>query len=312
VIDFRYHVVSIVAVLLALTVGLVLGATTLSGAAFDDLNGRVNGLKADKRSLENRVTTLQGQLDKDQRFAAALAPTILGGVLAGGRVVLVAGPEAADSDVSSVATAVRQAGGVVTSTVTLTSAYVDPAKSGLLRNLAEQLVQQGVTLPQTSPYAAAGVVLASSLVRAGGQTSYSDDDRSVLSAFSDAGFLTMTIAKSAPGSLAIVVAGSPAGKTSVAHDESDALVSLVRSLDAVGRAAVLVGPAASAGSNGAIAALRSDGDLSRRISSVDDVDTAQGTIAAMLALAADAKGLPSGQFGAGPGASAPLPTPTQG
>ena len=41
-IDFRYHVVSIVAVFLALALGLFLGSTTLQGRVFDDLKGRVH------------------------------------------------------------------------------------------------------------------------------------------------------------------------------------------------------------------------------------------------------------------------------
>ncbi|MBW8804074.1 MAG: copper transporter, partial [Catenulisporales bacterium] len=41
-IDFRYHVVSIVAVFLALTVGLVIGSSYLSKIAYDGLNHQLS------------------------------------------------------------------------------------------------------------------------------------------------------------------------------------------------------------------------------------------------------------------------------
>ena len=51
-IDFRYHIVSIVAIFLALTIGIVVGTTALNGPVLDDLRGRVNVQARDKRNLE--------------------------------------------------------------------------------------------------------------------------------------------------------------------------------------------------------------------------------------------------------------------
>ena len=45
-IDFRYHVVSLVAVFLALALGVLLGTTQLSGVVSDDLRGQVRQLDA--------------------------------------------------------------------------------------------------------------------------------------------------------------------------------------------------------------------------------------------------------------------------
>ena len=54
-IDFRYHLVSIISVFLALAVGIVVGTTALNGVIVDDLRQRVDGLAADKRAREQTI-----------------------------------------------------------------------------------------------------------------------------------------------------------------------------------------------------------------------------------------------------------------
>jgi hypothetical protein len=50
-IDFRYHLVSIVSIFLALAVGIVLGAGPLKGELGNTLNKEVAGLRQDKADL---------------------------------------------------------------------------------------------------------------------------------------------------------------------------------------------------------------------------------------------------------------------
>ena len=64
-IDFRYHLVSLVAVFLALALGVLLGTTQLNGAVLDDLRGQVRGLAEDKRDLQADLRALQGQTRND-------------------------------------------------------------------------------------------------------------------------------------------------------------------------------------------------------------------------------------------------------
>ena len=61
-IDFRYHLVSIVAVFLALAIGIVLGSTELRGAAFSALDrtssalsGKLNAANSENSSLQQQV-----------------------------------------------------------------------------------------------------------------------------------------------------------------------------------------------------------------------------------------------------------------
>ena len=54
-IDFRYHLVSIVSIFLALAVGIVLGAGPLKGELGDTLNKEVAGLRQDKTDLNEQL-----------------------------------------------------------------------------------------------------------------------------------------------------------------------------------------------------------------------------------------------------------------
>ena len=70
----------------------------------------------------------------------------------------------------------------------------------------------------------------------------------------------------------------------------------------------MAGPGRSAAEGGPVAALRGDGSLAREVSSVDNADRGTGRVAVVLALSQEAAGR-AGQYGAGGGASGPLPTP---
>ena len=71
-IDFRYHLVSIVAVFLALSLGLLLGSTALAGPVQRGLNGLS---KAEQRQISNLLQQkgqLQGAGDLSPRRAQCL------------------------------------------------------------------------------------------------------------------------------------------------------------------------------------------------------------------------------------------------
>ena len=68
-INLRYHIVSLVAVFLALALGIVMGSTVIDKAIVDELRDRVDSVsdRAAKTDGENR--TLRGQLDVMRGFA---------------------------------------------------------------------------------------------------------------------------------------------------------------------------------------------------------------------------------------------------
>ena len=94
-IDFRYHLVSIVAIFLALSLGLLLGSTELRPYVQRGLNAVSKSEHNQIESLLGQKSQLQSQISSENQFALANAPSILHNVLADQWVVLVLAPGAA-------------------------------------------------------------------------------------------------------------------------------------------------------------------------------------------------------------------------
>jgi len=88
VIDFRYHLVSLIAVFLAVALGIVIGTTQLNGPLTDNLQGQVTALQADKRSLEDQTQLLQTAAASAQSGLVAFLTSSAGLALLGGLVLL--------------------------------------------------------------------------------------------------------------------------------------------------------------------------------------------------------------------------------
>ena len=95
-IDFRYHVISIVAVFLALATGLVLGASLLNTQLIETQNAQNESLIDDKNALRDEVDALEEQQDSLEQFISAVGPLAVRDLLVGQRVVLVTLPGAAE------------------------------------------------------------------------------------------------------------------------------------------------------------------------------------------------------------------------
>ena len=147
-IDFRYHLVSIVAVFLALALGLLLGSTVLRPYALKGLEALSNHQKQQIDSLQQTNKQLQSQLASNNQFAQANAPQILHQLLAGQRVVLVLAPGAPSSVVSGVTQNLSLAGAAVTGQLQLQAPFFDasPTGSEKLAQLAQHLAPPGLSL----------------------------------------------------------------------------------------------------------------------------------------------------------------------
>ena len=93
-INFRFHIVSLTAVLLALGIGLVLGTTFLDDALEEALKGQLDDLQADLGRAQQRNDNLQSQLEAFEDEAAALdsqlGERLYRGQLSGDPVLVVA------------------------------------------------------------------------------------------------------------------------------------------------------------------------------------------------------------------------------
>ena len=313
-IDFRYHLVSLIAVFLAVALGIVIGTTALNAPILDDLEGQVAALATDKRELETQTKELQAQLDTSDAFEAAVAPTLVAGSLTGRSVVLVATGDAVPTDVvEEVTTLVGQAGGTVTGTIRLQPGYSDPATAAEVQSyVTGPGLPTGITLPATDDTGQlVGSLLAQVLMRptapgaaAPGTAALS----SVLAGLRALGVLEQDSPSVAPADFAVVLtAGAPAEED--AEQRTDTLVDLALALDAAGEGAVVAGDAASARNTGLVRVIRSDPENSAAVSTVDNVQSPSGRISTVLALGRESQGT-SGAYGAGEDTQPVPPVPT--
>ena len=310
-IDFRYHLVSIIAVFLALAVGLVVGSTALSGKAEEALTAAQHKAISDNSALRKEKDQLQQEVAGDQAFAAASSDRLLAGLLTGERVVLVTAPGADGAELTGLTTALRQAGATVTGQVSLTSTFISTTgqTEAALSQLAQQLASRAaltVTPPADSPVSgqqAAAQVLAASLVSSS-ESLTSTASQDILAGFSQAGFVSVASGApaDAPAELAVLV--TPSG--SPQQNASQVLVAVAQALKAAGGATVMAGAVSSIGPGSAINAEVSAGNL---VSTVDNADTEIGQITVVQALRYLLNGKSPAAYGAVP-AAAPSPAPT--
>jgi hypothetical protein len=315
VIDFRYHLVSIIAVFLALAVGLVVGSTALSGKAVEALTAAQRAALANNAALHKEKTALQQQVAGDQAFAQGSAARLLTGLLTGERVVVVASPGADSAVTTGVTTALRQAGATLTGQVTLTTSFTttsgqnEAALTQLAQNLATKagvsLTGPGDTL--VSGQQAAAQVLAAGLM-SGGPLLTTDASQAILTGLSQEGFISVDSGSpgTQPADLSILVTpgGPPA---SAGTGSAGVLVAVAQQLKLAGSGTVMVGGASSIGSGSAISAENSAGNA---VSTVDNADTEIGQIMVVQALRLLLNGKAPTAYGIGPGvAPSPAPTP---
>lgn len=150
-VDFRYHLVSILAVFLALAVGIVLGTAAINPAIVTDLRGRVDNLTANNAARRAEIDELTGRLRGANTFSEEVLPIAVGGRLTGRRVTLVTTPDADKRTRDGVVSAIEAAGGEVAGIVELQDKLADPTSAAELETVAASAVPTGLTFPDGAP-----------------------------------------------------------------------------------------------------------------------------------------------------------------
>jgi hypothetical protein len=301
VIDFRYHLVSLIAVFLAVALGIVIGTTQLNDPILADIENQVTDLEQDKRALEDRTQQLQIELDTAQAFEQAVAPALVADSLAGRRVLLVvAGEDVAPETVEEVDALIAEAGGTVAGQISLQPEYSDPSTSASLQSFVTGSGRPpGLQLPETDDTGQlVGSLLAQVLmVPPGGTAPDTAAVSSVLAGLVSLDVLSTDSSSVTPADYAVVLtAGALDGDDT--EERNATLVELVSALDATGSGAVVAGNAAANSENGLVGVIRADPELAAAISTVDNVGSPSGRISTVLALGSEREGT-SGQYGTG-------------
>ncbi len=323
-IDFRYHLVSLIAVFLAVALGIVIGTTALNGQLTDNLSAQVSGLQEDKRALEDETQGLQAQLDSTGGFAEEVGPALVAGTLAGRSVLLVVGNADVDPDVvDEVSTLIEDAGAAVTGTVSLTPAYSDPQTAQSLQSYISGPggLPAGVVLPEetTDTGELVAALLAQVLMIPPGSGTAPDGTpvpgtapdsaatSQVLAGLSALDVLSQDSATVGAADYAVfLTAGSLTGSDADARNA--ALVALLTALDAQGSGAVVAGNASSTGDTGLVGVIRADPQVAAEVSTVDNANAPEGRISTVLALSGEGQGT-SGMYGTGQDAQPVPPVP---
>lgn len=127
-IDFRYHLVSLISVFLALAVGIVLGAGPLQGNLGSQLTGQVEQLRTEKEQLRTDNETVSHGNDELAAYISETGPRLVAGTLTGTRTAVVLDDSSAQQPVDQIRSLVKDAGGQEGPTVRLESALWDPTE----------------------------------------------------------------------------------------------------------------------------------------------------------------------------------------
>lgn len=304
-INFRYHVVSLAAVFLALAIGLVVGTAAANGPIADNLKDQFNNVSADNQQLRDQLDQRTADLDKAGEFATESAPVLLAGKLSGKKVLVLSlegNNKDVDKTVDSLATFLQTAGAAVTGEVKLTEKFIAPTSKDQLLDTADASAPPSVSgaLPNQNDGVDTSAALLATLLVGRSSAVAVDGTRTVLQAYESQGFIAYDGDFTAPAEAVVLVAGAPTtGKD--AKDRAAAAMTIVNRFELAGN--LVVGGLSAVG---VVSAVRSDTALSKQVSTVDNTVTAQGQVAAALALADRMSGK-TGHYGTGDGATSMLP-----
>jgi hypothetical protein len=309
VINFRYHVVSLTAVFLALAIGLVVGTAALNGPVADGLQTQIVALNKDNSNKRDQITQYREEINRSQDFATELAPTVLSGKLAGRKLVVISLPNTSEY-AEGVISMLTVAGATVTAKITVNEKFFDPNSTFELVDLAGQSSQPSIPL-EGLPVNSDGVETASAqlalalLQRTGGTQPTPGDVTALITAYTKQGYLSVDDKATGGAEGAVIISGAPA----VDKDGTKKSQSAVTMATEFSRAKPLVVAGDGVGDGNLISAVRGDPTLVKEISTVDNASTVDGQVATGMTCVERFVQGKAGQYGLNAGASSLVPKP---
>jgi hypothetical protein len=304
VISFRFHLVSLVAVFLALGVGVLTGTTVINRGVVSRLESQTNALSGDLDALRKQLGDLQARADVWSQFGEEAMGPIIGGRLTQQQIVIVTQDGTSEESLAGVRRALEAAGGQIVASLSVSPRMVLPTdadRQALASILGADPGEEADTLA-----ASAAQQVAQRLVEGPTGT-----DR--LEQLLDENFLvvqgprlTETGLRTLGGvdQVVVAVAGGPAPSE---LEPSRFMVPLVTDL-AKGGMPVLAAEPVEGGDEEPpfVTELRGDPEVSSLVATQDNVDQLPGQIGLVLALEDLLHGDP-GHYGVKDGASRALP-----
>ena len=331
-ISFRFHIVSITAIFLAIAIGVVVGSTYVDGAVVDGLRNRIKTVSDNLEERRAENDRLEGELGSARSYIEGSDEFAVTNRLTNVPVLLLATRGIDEGAVEQIALLARRAGAAVPGVVWLEprwglqgdderAALADivggepedaaedlwsAAWEGVVAELVESnVVRDPEDPPEPDPAAPAET------------TTTTDPPARVaeeLGTLAEGGFVTVDTLDDDSSAVTDLVGSEPSVLlVTGSRGSADVRPMLQTVVDAVVDgglpiviADVYVEAPEAAGRGEAVAALRSE-ELREAVFLVDDADRSEGWVATVLALDAAVDGLPGQHFGYGDGADAVLP-----
>jgi hypothetical protein len=270
-IDLRQHIISLVAVFLALGVGIAVGSSFINGSSIErqisrkmdvSLQKEFGKLRADNDEKQQAIADLSEQLKRHSEFDRAVSPILTDGQLSGKRVAIIQTGDYSEAteDVSS---ALEQAGAVVSSK-TVVFDLSSHSLGGIVRSITgEKTVQD--------PKSRALAILANGIGNA--------HNRAALDAMENRGLISCSGDYSRRVNGVVIVGGSRREKSDRPKIVDYVLIDKLKT-DGV---TTVVGVEPSICATSYVPVFRNRG-----ISTVDDVDQPIGQIALVFCVRGDA------------------------
>jgi hypothetical protein len=307
-INFRFHIVSIIAVFLALGLGVLMGSAVVNSAIVDRLDREIDQVREESNRLRAANREANDALDQSTQYASDSATYSVEGRLTGVPVAVVVERGVDEGAVDETVALLRAAGADVPAVFWLEERWAleseedadalraatdllggdDSVRARALVQLAGRL-----TDPASVPVDSEAGDLVDRLAEAGFLGIEGDDvdlsnfpvapARAVVVTGTDTRLAGTDMATQTTRAFFDVAAPTVATEVFAAGDTEDALAR-----------------------GNALAAIRADEDLSSSVSTVDDLDLVPGRVATVLALQDLAGGI-VGHYGYGEGGTSALP-----
>jgi len=312
VIDFRYHVVSLAAVFIALAAGIILGSGPIRTALVDQLTNESDQLRAQLAEARQDVEREQVEGLIGEAFVADASQVLVGQALAEQRVAIVsiAGPE--EDDVTAIRARLVEAGADIAADLTVESAWTDREQTTFRASFSVQVADSVIGIdstvapermlahalaqalaPEVIPASAEGesTDLETGLPGAG---SANDRSRVLIDLLTNAEFISGTVTSDVDA--IVLVAGQGVGEEADIATQSQTFAQLAGILDEYLGATVVASGSPTA--EDVPSAVRSSGSLATRVTTVHDALNFFGTFTVALALEQEISGQ-SGHYGFG-------------
>lgn len=320
-IDFRYHIVSLISVFLALAVGIILGAGPLQGAIGDQLTGQVEQLRLERNELRDQLDATNLQAADDKEFIVAAGPQLVDGSLQDRRVAVVDLGEVDGDRYEAVQEQLENAGASVVGHVRLGADWTAEDQEDARKTAATEVTNlvPGADEAGTDEKLAAALATSLTAKQLAAPEARTSEAVLIEQKLADAKLIEVVQPQDVPADVVLLL--EPQASTAPIKDATQEATVDEAKAYAVS-IEVLLAQAAQARSEGALVAgstpvtgdlistITADGDLAAVLSTVSGIEEAPGQISVPLALAARL-GDKVGQYGFEEGATAVIPPAVQ-